>query len=117
MIGDPKFVIKFLILPRGSSPGTLVRRSCPRGVSEGGWNLEPGTPMKKGPKGLFLLAGTHGRIRTCDPRIRNPVLYPTELRGHWKTLDTISSQVCQPGKGASGAPSFPSGRELSGIGN
>ena len=24
--------------------------------------------------------GVPGRIRTCDPRIRNPVLYPTELR-------------------------------------
>jgi hypothetical protein len=30
--------------------------------------------------------GTHqsdpGRIRTCDPQIRNLLLYPTELRGH-----------------------------------
>jgi hypothetical protein len=26
--------------------------------------------------------GAPGRIRTCDPRIRNPVLYPTELRAH-----------------------------------
>ncbi len=26
--------------------------------------------------------GVPGRIRTCDPRIRNPVLYPAELRGH-----------------------------------
>src|SRR5690606_15226701 len=24
--------------------------------------------------------GAPGRIRTCDPRIRNPVLYPAELR-------------------------------------
>jgi hypothetical protein len=24
---------------------------------------------------------TPGRIRTCDRRIRNPLLYPTELRG------------------------------------
>src|SRR6516225_7581414 len=23
-----------------------------------------------------------GRIRTCDPRLRRPVLYPTELRAH-----------------------------------
>ena len=26
------------------------------------------------------VAGAPGRIRTCDPRIRNPVLYPAELR-------------------------------------
>ena len=31
---------------------------------------------------LFWLIGAPGRIRTCDPRIRNPVLYPTELRAH-----------------------------------
>lgn len=27
--------------------------------------------------------GTPGRIRTCDLRIRNPLLYPTELRAHY----------------------------------
>jgi hypothetical protein len=26
--------------------------------------------------------GTLGEVRTHDPRIRNPMLYPTELRGH-----------------------------------
>ena len=26
--------------------------------------------------------GDPDRIRTCDPLIRNQVLYPTELRGH-----------------------------------
>src|SRR3990172_10691098 len=26
--------------------------------------------------------GTPGRIRTCDPRFRKPLLCPTELRGH-----------------------------------
>jgi hypothetical protein len=25
--------------------------------------------------------GDPGRIRTCDPQIRNLMLYPTELRG------------------------------------
>ena len=25
---------------------------------------------------------TPGRIRTCDPRFRKPVLYPPELRAH-----------------------------------
>lgn len=27
----------------------------------------------------FLNSGTPGRIRTCDPRIRSPILYPAEL--------------------------------------
>ncbi len=26
--------------------------------------------------------GDPGRIRTCDPQIRNLMLYPAELRGH-----------------------------------
>ena len=29
---------------------------------------------------LSLVAGAPDRIRTCDPQIRNLVLYPTELR-------------------------------------
>lgn len=28
--------------------------------------------------------GTPYRIRTCDLRLRRPVLYPTELRAHWE---------------------------------
>ena len=31
------------------------------------------------PINLDFKAGAPGRIRTCGPRIRNPVLYPTEL--------------------------------------
>jgi hypothetical protein len=32
-------------------------------------------------------AGAPGRTRTCDPRLRRPVLYPTELRAPmvWKS--------------------------------
>ena len=29
--------------------------------------------------------GTPGRIRTCDLRLRRPLLYPTELRAQYKT--------------------------------
>ncbi|SVA80595.1 uncharacterized protein METZ01_LOCUS133449 [marine metagenome] len=35
---------------------------------------------------LHLIArvnGAPGRIRTCDPRLRRPMLYPTELRAHY----------------------------------
>lgn len=28
-----------------------------------------------------VVDSTPGMIRTCDPRIRNPLLYPTELQG------------------------------------
>jgi hypothetical protein len=30
----------------------------------------------------FLGESAPGRTRTCDPRLRRPVLYPTELRAH-----------------------------------
>ena len=32
---------------------------------------------------------TPDRIRTCDPRIRNPVLYPAELPGQFHTLKLL----------------------------
>ena len=39
----------------------------------------------------FLLnskkAGTPGRIRTCDLRIRSPLLYPAELQAHGRQLE------------------------------
>ena len=31
--------------------------------------------------------GAPGRIRTCDLRLRRPVLYPAELRAHLATHD------------------------------
>ena len=39
-------------------------------------------PIQKAPErltGSFGCNGTPGRIRTCDLRIRSPLLYPTEL--------------------------------------
>jgi hypothetical protein len=37
-------------------------------------------PWKKTVKKLKKLANAPCRTRTCDPRIRNPLLYPAELR-------------------------------------
>jgi hypothetical protein len=31
---------------------------------------------------MSSFSGAPGRTRTCDARIRNPELYPPELRGH-----------------------------------
>ena len=36
--------------------------------------------------------GTPDRIRTCDPRLRRPMLYPAELRAHGGHDDCIVSQ-------------------------
>ena len=38
--------------------------------------------------------GMPGRIRTCDLRIRNPLLYPTELRAH-KNNPSLTGWPCQ----------------------
>jgi hypothetical protein len=31
---------------------------------------------------LYTAYGTPGRVRTCDLRLRSPLLYPAELPGH-----------------------------------
>ncbi len=38
------------------------------------------TTFSDDPKKLSDLAGAPGRTRTCDQRLRRPLLYPTELR-------------------------------------
>jgi len=38
--------------------------------------------------------GAPGMIRTCDPRFRKPVLYPTELRGLGvKVLTVLNDRI------------------------
>ena len=39
--------------------------------------------------------GDAGRIRTCDRGIRNPVLYPAELRHRTDPVFIEISQICQ----------------------
>jgi hypothetical protein len=49
--------------------------------AEGATKLRPTRRSVAGsPGGSEADEGAPGRIRTCDPRIRNPPLYPTELR-------------------------------------
>jgi hypothetical protein len=50
-----------------------------RGIED----IERRADRMEGPSKLVRrrTVGAPGRIRTCDPRIRNPVLYPSELRG------------------------------------
>ena len=46
--------------------------------------------------------GTPDRIRTCDPRLRRPMLYPTELRalngstGGIRTLNPKGRRILSP---------------------
>ena len=37
--------------------------------------------------------GAPGRIRTCDPRLRRPLLYPTELRAHFLLLQEMVGET------------------------
>ncbi len=47
-------------------------------------------PAVRGPTKPLKSSGTPGRTRTCDPRLRRPLLYPTELRARfslaWRLL-------------------------------
>jgi hypothetical protein len=45
------------------------------------WILDTGDQRGVSKIKGFQMLSTPGRIRTCDRRIRNPLLYPTELRG------------------------------------
>ena len=50
-------------------------------------HLRPLVPRAEGAIGEFFRGnGAPGRIRTCDPRLRRPMLYPTELRASWMTI-------------------------------
>src|ERR1700752_122643 len=54
----------------------------PENLDEG---CEPHHPKQIGtltPASAAFVSNTPGRTRTCNRRIRNPLLYPFELRGH-----------------------------------
>src|ERR1700730_15065817 len=57
--------------------------------------------MKVGEGGL----GALGEIRTPDPRIRSPMLYPAELRARaWGRLPDLAGQGQPPAAGSIGRP-------------
>lgn len=48
-------------------------------------------PAQPGRSALELIkTGAPDTIRTCDLWIRNPLLYPAELRGHYLWDDTLN---------------------------
>ena len=66
-------------------PATSISTSCWRQRILRGDKVRQATTRRShacgAPKGLSDVTGVPGEIRTHDPRIRNPVLYPAELRG------------------------------------
>ena len=54
-------------------------------------HLRPWCPGRGHNRRILLENGTPGRIRTCDPRLRRPMLYPAELRAH--TLESITYTI------------------------
>ena len=49
---------------------------------------------------LARLRGTSDRARTCDPRLRRPMLYPTELRTH-RRMRTVGAKGFEPSTSSS----------------
>src|SRR5579859_8082864 len=41
------------------------------------------------PRKVSDIAGTPGRTRTCDPRLRRPLLYPAELRAQTCAINDL----------------------------
>ena len=73
------------MIPRISQSGfsSIKRLSGPLGhVSAEDWRAGKRTPCPTPNHRIELKENAPGAIRTRDPRIRNPVLYPPELRGH-----------------------------------
>ena len=84
-------------------PAETLWRPWPRPPSSGGWVLQPlwcarqdsepfaasgvaasrdASPRWRSRTGREASGIAPGRTRTCDPRLRRPVLYPPELRAH-----------------------------------
>ena len=76
-------------------PDELPRRRVLSGRGTGRWKHQPRCRTFS----VVGFIGDPGRIRTCDPQIRNLMLYPTELRGrcftllHWSLVERQS--VCR----------------------
>ena len=81
---------------------------CPRVVvsprlrlirSFGYWTLDFGLQTKANAshhRRRLFLSGTPGRIRTCDLRLRRPMLYPAELRAQLTSLRRLEFKVQYP---------------------
>ena len=68
---------------------------CIRSVRASATRNKPGDESRKSLLG-FCFPSTPGRIRTCDLRIRSPLLYPAELRAlnrPGKTADASKSNL------------------------
>jgi hypothetical protein len=72
-----------LFQPSGLA-ATPLGSNCYRNLSNNVRLLGRNTQVNtNGPaRGPFSFTGAPDRIRTCDPQIRNLVLYPSELRAH-----------------------------------
>ena len=58
-----------------------MRRSDPVSVAAGADRYRSGVEVDRNGRHLSEKYGVPDRIRTCDPQIRNLMLYPAELRG------------------------------------
>jgi hypothetical protein len=80
---------------RFTEPRSHEQRHKPEGLSP----LEPlpiVSHLSVGPS----KCGAPGRTRTCDPRLRRPVLYPTELRAHANALSRNRLPNSRPNRDA-----------------
>ncbi len=70
------------------------------------WNHNPALYQLSYAHHTFFLSGLPGGIRTPDPRLRRPLLYPTELQARaGKSLSLLV--LAAPALAISSAPSWP----------
>ena len=75
-------------LPRHSLNEKSISRLRNHGIVHG-----TKAPLTTIHSGLCPPQSTPDRIRTCDPRFRRPMLYPTELRAHGASVRTRTADL------------------------
>ena len=82
----------------------MLRQPAVTTLPSGHLRFEGGLPTPFSDKAGPMKTGTPYRIRTCDPRLRRPMLYPAELRAHASSKETyargIHKATPQPSPGA-----------------
>src|SRR3954469_346188 len=88
-MAGPTQVVRTTVARRATTPNALLQSA--EVVPSDGMMPAPGAgghgfgeEQGREDSGTRTTGGAPGRTRTCDPRLRRPVLYPTELRAHMR---------------------------------
>ena len=76
-------------------------------IDVNGGHIAPGHDRDRLFNAISMKAGTPGWIRTSYPRLRRPMLYPYELRGHILSFNIHVPQGVDQVKSTIATPPYP----------